>query len=178
MEEVKKPKVVIITGSPESGKDTFFEMCGKFANVRSVSSIEIVKKAARMLGWTNGKRPQDRKFLQELKALSIWYNNQPYEMLSWAYENACKEGELDILFMHVREADEIEKIIDTIPDVTVLLIVREVAELEEYTKIMLLCNHVELVINNADEDTLLARALDFVRRVLSEDGKGRRQIVF
>ena len=44
-----KSLVVIINGKPMSGKDKFVELCGNYATVKNVSSIDLVKEAFRIM---------------------------------------------------------------------------------------------------------------------------------
>lgn len=117
----KNLKVVIINGAGGVGKDTFIQFCKDFVEVHSVSSVDVIKKAARVLGWSGGKQLQDRKFLSELKDLSSWYNDLPFVYLKKSYANMIKRGEKGILFFHIREPREIERAKETFSATTVLI---------------------------------------------------------
>lgn len=117
----KTLKVVIINGSGGAGKDTFVRFCKDFVEVESVSSVDIIKKAASTLGWSGGKQLQDRKFLSELKDLSTWYNDLPFRYLKRAYSCKAKRVEKGILFFHIREPKEIERAKKEFDAVTVLI---------------------------------------------------------
>lgn len=100
-------KVIIINGRGGAGKDAFIDMCGKHAKVASYSSVELIKEAAAVLGWNGKKDLVDRKFLSDLKDLSSKYNDGPMTYLRKCYHGtpSCT----DILFMHVREPEDIKK---------------------------------------------------------------------
>ena len=49
-------RIVIINGSGGVGKDTFVELCGKFVEVKNISSVDKVKEAARILVNWNGEK--------------------------------------------------------------------------------------------------------------------------
>lgn len=118
---MNKLKVVIINGAGGAGKDTFIQFCKDFVEVHSVSSVDIIKKAASILGWSGGKRLQDRKFLSELKDLSTWYNDLPFIYLKKSYMDLTKRGEKGILFFHIREPKEIERAKKAFGAITVLI---------------------------------------------------------
>lgn len=100
--------VFLLNGAPTAGKDTFCEMVIKhgLANnltVKTISSVDEVKRLGSEMGWPGTKFPCDRDFLAELKYLWKRYNNGPLiDMLA-----KCKKLDYDILFVHIRETDEI-----------------------------------------------------------------------
>ena len=103
-------KVIIINGTGGSGKDTFVEFCGEFANVINISSVDKVKEAAKILvGWNGEKDEKSRKLLVDLKQLSIDYNDFPSKYIKQKYDEFM-ESNSNYLFIHIREIDEIEKI--------------------------------------------------------------------
>ena len=63
-----------------------------------------------MCGWQGEKTDKARKFLSDLKALSIEYNDFP---TLWAVKkyNEFMESDNEIMFLHVREGVEIEKFV-------------------------------------------------------------------
>jgi adenylate kinase family enzyme len=104
-------QVFIINGAPTAGKDTF---CEKVVNVakqhnifaKSISSVDRVKQICADMGWAGAKNEEDRNFLAEVKFSWKKYNNGPLkDMLSKALSN-----EYDILFVHIRELDEIDEL--------------------------------------------------------------------
>lgn len=104
----EKPLVVVINGKGGSGKDTICDIVSKHYKVKNVSSITIIKQAAEILGWTGGKNLVDRKFLSDLKRLSIEYNNMPFLDIVKKYQIFCSSGLYDVMFVHIREAKEID----------------------------------------------------------------------
>lgn len=102
-----KKKIIVINGQGGSGKDTFIKYCGYISKwpVYSFSSVSIVKKAAKILGWEGSKSKEDRKFLSDLKQLSINYNNQPNEYLVYSVE---KTPDISLNFVIIREPKEID----------------------------------------------------------------------
>ena len=101
-------QVIIINGSGGKGKDEFVKMCRKYCSVYNFSSVDKVKKAARILGWEEKKEEIDRKFLSDLKFLSSKYNNSPLTYMKNMYQE-CLKNPRDLLFFHIREPKEIEE---------------------------------------------------------------------
>ena len=101
--------VIVINGSGGCGKDTIVKYVASKMTYRSIlnaSSIDSIKKAAKALGWIGNKTPKSRKFLYDLKQLSIQYNDNPtYQLIKH-----IKDNRADIYFFHIRESEEIDKI--------------------------------------------------------------------
>ena len=104
-----KKNIVIINGSGGAGKDTFVSFCSEFVKVLNVSAVDKVKEAAKILvGWNGEKDEVSRKLLVELKRLSVEYNDAPtkyIKSMAEEFQNSDKE----LMFVHIREAEEIEK---------------------------------------------------------------------
>ncbi len=115
-------KIVIINGSGGVGKDTFVEFCSEFANVKNISSVDKVKEAAKVLvNWNGEKDEKSRKFLSDLKKMSIDYNNYPMVYIKeQADEFKANETE-KIMFIHIREISEIEKVKEEVGAKTLLI---------------------------------------------------------
>lgn len=69
--------IVIINGIGGSGKSTFVQECIKYSDdkrrIYEFSTVDYVKKIARVCGWNGEKEERDRKFLSDLKfALADW----------------------------------------------------------------------------------------------------------
>ena len=77
---------------------------------KKVSTITDIKKGAEYLGWTHGKEPHDRAFLSELKDLSTKYYNHPFKAAVAEYNLFIYLKRCKVLFIHVREPGEIEKL--------------------------------------------------------------------
>lgn len=107
---VQRKQIFIINGSGGVGKDSFVKLISKSSDVpiMNFSSVDKVKEIARIIGWTGGKTEKDRKFLSDLKLLCTDYNNMPFNSMS---EKVRKFTESDaaMLFLHIREPEEIEK---------------------------------------------------------------------
>ena len=123
-----KKEVVIINGMGGSGKDTFVELCLKHSKILNISSVDVVKNAAKVLvGWNGEKDEKSRKLLVDLKRLSIDYNDSPTKYIIAKYKE-FQNSNLEILFIHIREIDEIIKIKKLIGAKTLLLTNNRIAQ--------------------------------------------------
>ncbi len=102
--------VVIINGAGGVGKDTLCELASRHFKITNVSSITPIKEIAAEFGWNGQKDDKSRRFLAELKRLSVEYNDFPTR---WAVERYREFllSDSDILFVHIREPEEIEKLV-------------------------------------------------------------------
>lgn len=82
----------IINGPANSGKDSFVECCSRFAPVNNISTIDLVKSMALIVGLE-----KDREFLNKLKELVYKHTN----FIDKSIEMQLKPGYLN--FIHVRE---------------------------------------------------------------------------
>ena len=102
-------QIIVINGSGGVGKDTFVEFCRKYAKVLNISSVDKVKEAANILtGWNGEKDEKSRKLLSDLKDLGIKYNDAPLKYISEKAEE-FKTSNNELMFVHVRECEEVEK---------------------------------------------------------------------
>lgn len=100
--------VVIINGIGGVGKDTLIGLTNYVYNVCNVSSIDPIKKAAEFLGYQGDKSLKSRKILSAMKDIIVEYNDYPTKYLIKKYEEFLFSTH-DIMFVHIREPEEIEK---------------------------------------------------------------------
>ncbi len=101
--------IIVINGSGGVGKDTFVEFCKDYAKVKNISSVDKVKEAAHILtGWNGEKDEKSRKLLSYLKEMGIEYNDAPFKYITNMVEE-FKNSDDELMFIHIREAKEIEK---------------------------------------------------------------------
>lgn len=102
-------KIVIINGTGGAGKDTFVTFCSEIEKVLNISTVDKVKEAAKILvGWNGEKDEISRKLLVDLKKISIDYNDAPTKYVLEMAEQ-FRKSENNLMFIHIREIDEIEK---------------------------------------------------------------------
>lgn len=110
---MSKNFLFIINGKPTSGKDTFVWQFGQIASeagfyneVENVSSIDEVIVAAKALGYTGKKTPEERNLLSALKDASTAFNDGPFKYVVKQRLTSRKK----FMFAHLREPAEIEKL--------------------------------------------------------------------
>lgn len=136
--------IVVINGSGGVGKDTFVEFCKEFAKVKNISSVDKVKEAATVLvGWNGEKDEKSRKLLSDLKELGIEYNDAPFKYITNMVEE-FKNSEDELMFIHIREASEIQKCKDSFNASALLITNKNVAAIST--------NHSDKNINEFNYD--------------------------
>lgn len=113
-------QIIIINGTGGSGKDTFVEFCSKYGNIMNFSSIDKVKEIATLIGWDGKKTEKDRRFLSDLKKLTTDYNDFSFNSIKEAVSK-FEISDSDILFIHIREPEEIERAVNTFSAKTLLV---------------------------------------------------------
>lgn len=163
--------IFIINGKGRSGKDTVCKMAESFCKAKSISSITPILDVAIAGGWNGQKTDKARKLLSQLKELFTEFND-----LSFKY---CKEqisrfleSNAEVLFIHVREPEEIERLKNSIigtPCYTLLVRRKGVSEkqfnnssddrVEEY-------KYDEIIENNGTLDKLYDAVWDLLKKYL------------
>lgn len=121
--------IFIINGSGGVGKDTFVglvstelnDMLKKFHTVVNFSSIDKVKDIAKEIGWNGEKTERDRKFLSDLKILTSEYCDMPFKSMKKKVSEFLKDETNRVLFLHIREPEEIERAVKEFDAKTVLI---------------------------------------------------------
>ena len=106
-----KKAVIVINGQGGVGKDALCEIAERYFKVRNISSITPIKEIAKMCGWDGKKDDRSRKFLADLKQLSVEYNDYPTLWAMKQYEEFLL-GDEEVMFVHIREPEEIKKFVD------------------------------------------------------------------
>lgn len=112
--------IVIINGTGGSGKDTFVEFVSKYNKVFNFSSVDKVKQIAKIIGWNCKKEEKDRKFLSDLKKLTTDYNDMSFNSIKDAVSDFY-ESDKEIMFIHIREPEEIERAVKEFNAKTLLI---------------------------------------------------------
>lgn len=115
-------QVIIINGSGGAGKDTFVVLAKMAFKLRTkkfldytanevwnYSSVDLVKDYAKQMGWDGTKTEKNRKFLSDLKLLLTEFDDIPFKDLKRKYENFINDDNASILFLHIREPEEIAR---------------------------------------------------------------------
>lgn len=85
-------------------------MVSKYAKTVNFSSVDKIKEYALYIGWDGEKDAKGRWLLSELKKILTYYNDIPYKITCQKIEEFLKSDN-EIMFIHIREAEEIEKIV-------------------------------------------------------------------
>lgn len=165
-------KIFIVNGEARSGKDTFVKTCQKVCEALEISaytasSVDMVKKAAILLGWNGEKDEAGRSFLSDLKDLSTAAYDGPMQYM----EDCMRSRRGGVWFFQIREPEEIEKFVRKYP-MTQTILIRRPGNTEKFN------NHADReveayhydheIINCDDVDRLRRKALQFVNEVIYE----------
>ena len=114
--------VIIINGIGGAGKDTLCDFASEYFRTKNISAITPIKDIARQHGWQGEKDNKSRKFLADLKSAFTAYNDLPCQYLMKEYLDFLK-SDAQLLFVHIREGEEIKKFKQqvTIPCRTLLI---------------------------------------------------------
>jgi len=116
--------VIVINGKGGVGKDAICDITSKLFYAKTISSITPVKQVAALCGWKGEKDGKARRFLADLKQLLIAYNDFPNRYLLREVQSFRADPACDILFVHIREADQIDAFLRSAGGKAVTLLVR------------------------------------------------------
>ena len=114
---------IVINGAGGVGKDTLCELAAKHFKVKNISSITPIKEIASLCGWDGTKDNKARKFLSDLKKLCVEFNDYPTVWAKCEYDEFLR-SEAEIMFVHIREPEEIKKFVDATGGAARTLLVR------------------------------------------------------
>lgn len=189
-----RTKVVIINGKPQSGKDTFCKYAQGYcdddesANTLIISSVDPLKEMMTQLGWDGTKTDKIRDMLMDMKQLWVQNQDGPTMFLFnniLEFHKACT-GEDNIVFVHIREPEEIKKLVNALTgfesmgiDVISLLVIRkggedtpnQPAETRRSDDEALINSYKYDVTINNDEDLIKLQELaaEFVDKLLEDE---------
>ncbi len=151
-----KKTVIIINGNGGVGKDTLCDFANSKYKTMNISAITPIKNIALEHGWRGEKDPRSRKFLADLKKTFVDYNDLPCTYLTQKYEEFL-ENDCEILFVHIREGEEIDKFKEKVSTPCITLLIRREGILKSW--------------GNASDDNVENYNYDYVYRndkILSE----------
>ena len=112
-------KIIVINGRGGVGKDTFIEVLREstkyYGKIKSISSVDSIKFAVGYLigDYDPVKDNAYRKLLSDVKRALIEYNDTPTLLLHKEVTKFINNENLEYLFVHIREPEEIEKFIES-----------------------------------------------------------------
>ena len=118
-----KKCVFIINGRGGVGKDTICEIASRFYKVRNISSITPIVQIARFAGWDGKKTLAARKMLSQLKQVFTEFNDLSFSYCKDQYKDFLTTDE-ELLFIHVREPEEIDRLKNSIGENCRTLLIR------------------------------------------------------
>lgn len=116
-------QVLIINGRGGVGKDTFCNCASQFFKVRNVSSITPIVEIAKFAGWNGEKTLPARRLLSHLKQAFTEYNDLSFRYCLEQYQ-AFLASDDEILFVHIREPKEIDRLKSVLGGICRTLLVR------------------------------------------------------
>lgn len=122
-------QIIIINGQGGVGKDTICDIVKKHYKIKVVSSIDMIKAIAIYGGWDKQKDLKGRKLLSDLKLAFSEYNDLPFKQMAHEIKIFKNFRDEQILFIHVREPDEIKKLVSEYSEIKTLLITRGESQL-------------------------------------------------
>lgn len=165
-------QVFIINGSGGVGKDTFVQLVSEELNsilkrlhtVINFSSVDKVKEIAKEIGWNGQKSEKDRKFLSDLKILTSEYNDMPFLSMKEKVNEFNIDEKSKILFLHIREPEEIERAKREFDAKTVLIVRDSIKHITSNNADKNVFNYkYDVVINNNGTiEELRQKAKDFI----------------
>ena len=118
-----KKLLLIINGPGGVGKDTMCDLAAKHFKVYNTSTIIPIKELAAQCGWAGQKDDKSRKFLSDLKRLCVEYNDYPTEWGLARYKEFLA-SENEVMFLHIREPEEIAKFVERTKGAAKTLLIR------------------------------------------------------
>ena len=173
-----RTKVVIINGKPQSGKDTFCKYAQGYcdddesANTLIISSVDPLKEMLTQLGWDGTKTDKIRDMLMDMKQLWVQNQDGPTMFLFnniLEFHKACT-GEDNIVFVHIREPEEIKKLVNALTgfesmgiDVISLLVIRKGGEDTPNQSAETRRSDDEALINSYEYDVIINNDGDLIK---------------
>ncbi len=115
--------IIVINGKGGVGKDMLCSFVAEKYRVMNISAITPIKEMAKKIGWNGEKDNRSRKLLSDLKMIAINYNDFPNMYLLAECESFIR-SENEILFVHIREKQQIEHFISSVGYPVATLLIR------------------------------------------------------
>ena len=162
-------KIILINGTGGVGKDTFVEICQRMMDkdkILNISTVDLIKQAAKILGWNEQKDEKGRKFLSNLKDLATEYSDLSVSYISKTILQAQEDG-TEAIFVHCREPEELARLKERFDAITLLIKNNRVKPIES--------NHADrdieqyeydfVIENNEGLLELTKKAADFIKEI-------------
>lgn len=123
--------IFVINGSGGSGKDTICRFAAEQYLVCNVSSITPIVEIAQYAGWDGRKTPEARRLLSRLKEAFTEYNDLSFRFCIDQYKTFLSSKN-QILFVHIREPEEIRRFKDYVGQRCQTILVRRAARQKKF----------------------------------------------
>lgn len=142
-------KVYITNGSAENGKDTFVGFLSKYTSVYKYSSIDLVKEMFEVVGVSkDNKTEKKRKLWSDGKDLLTKYDDIPFkDVTSIVTDFKNNKIETEVLFIDIREPEEIARAVETFGAETILVRKPDAKKIES--------NHADANVENYEYDYII-----------------------
>lgn len=140
-------------------------MCGDFAKVKIVSTVDKIKEAYRLLGWDGEKTEEHRKALSDIKDISTKTLDHPFKYISNQIYEFFSNSDDEILFIHSRDPEEIRRFVKIFGCKTLLVRndrVPDITSNHADANVELYENYDYIIENNGEFKHLESLAKDFV----------------
>lgn len=116
-------KVYITNSSGGAGKDTFASMVGEYISLTKYSSIDLVKNMYSYIGIDkDSKDEKKRKLFSDTKDMLTKYDDIPFKDISSVVSDFKNNYiETEVLFIDIREPEEIARAVDSFGAKTILM---------------------------------------------------------
>ena len=142
-------KIFITNGSAGNGKDTFVEFLSKYISVFKYSSIDLVKEMFEVVGISkDNKTEKKRKLWSDGKDLLTAYDDIPFkDIASIVADFKNNYIEADVLFIDIREPEEIARAVETFGAESIFIDNPNVKKI--------VSNHADANVGNYDYDYII-----------------------
>lgn len=147
-----KLSVFVINGAPMSGKDTFVKMLQKEfpGQVVNHSTVDSIKELYSLTGWNGRKDAHSRKVLSDMKDYLTKKFDLPFlevqNKIGEVLKMADETGKDMMLFLHVREPEEIARIVKAFPETVTVQVTRQSTAMKDTS------NHADANVNDYKYD--------------------------
>lgn len=116
-------QVLIINGYPTCGKTTFERIMLEYCKGEYFSSITPINEILLNIGWDGiTKDTLYRNTASDLKDLLTKFNDYSYKKVCEKINGFLQNEDKEILMIDIREPEEIQKIVDTYPEIITVFI--------------------------------------------------------
>ena len=171
-----KKLIFIINGSGGTGKDSFCNIIKQYSghDTYTISSANRAKKIAMdVFGWDGiSKNEKARKLLATIKDLLTWWDDIPFKDMKGEIMYFEATPSMEIMFIHVREPQEIQKLVDIFPHIkTILITNKNVPNITSNDADASVFNYKYdyYIENNGTLDDLKDTALSFINQFYKEN---------